>query len=267
MKRKISVIIPIIIFLILNVSACSSNDSVLQTLKQDNEIMKSSNLKLYTQIAELKTENETLKKENDELKNGAGRTLNEIQDAFGKKNYDTVITLSKQLSDNHPGSKEVIEANKLIVQIESIKKEEQKKADTETAKAKEEAEKGAKGKAREIIRVKSVYPSEPNSAGGVDLYIVWQNKSSKIIKYAYFEVEPYNAVGDVVSCSISGNSTFRGQETGPIKQNQWRDDGRYWECAWYNNTITKVKLLQVDIEYMDGSNVSLTGNDIDYVRY
>lgn len=50
-----------------------------------------------------------------------------------------------------------------------------------------EAEEFAKQKeidnARSILRISSCYTARPNSAGGVDLHIVWTNNSGKTIKY------------------------------------------------------------------------------------
>ncbi|MCB2297077.1 hypothetical protein [Clostridium tagluense] len=148
----------------------------------------------------------------------------------------------------------------------------QKKIDddkrAEEAKQKKEADLEAKKKiddARGMLKVISLYPSSPNSAGGVDLNIVWENSSSKIIKYITFEVVPYNAVSDAQSCSISGNSNFRGKVTGPINAGETYGDNSSWECAWYNNTITSVKLVGVDITYMDGSTASLDSTQVQYV--
>lgn len=38
---------------------------------------------------------------------------------------------------------------------------------------------------RNIIKVNGIYTKAPNSAGGVDLHIIWVNKSDKIVKYAF----------------------------------------------------------------------------------
>ncbi len=58
---------------------------------------------------------------------------------------------------------------------------------------------------------------EINSVGGVEPIIRWRNDSGKTIKYIYFTVVPYNAVGDIVSCRISGDSTEYLQVTGPYE--------------------------------------------------
>lgn len=123
--------------------------------------------------------------------------------------------------------------------------------------------------AKELIRIKSITTSKPNSANGVDLKIQWTNMSEKEIKYITFTAYPVNAVGDIVECTIRtrNKGQFKGQETGPIKKGEGSKTGYVYENAWYNNTIVKAILMQVDIQYMDGSMVSLSGQKLDEVIY
>lgn len=123
--------------------------------------------------------------------------------------------------------------------------------------------------AKELIRIKSITTSKPNSANGVDLKIQWTNMSEKEIKYITFTAYPVNAVGDIVECTIrtKNKGQFKGQETGPIKKGEGSKTGYVYENAWYNNTIVKAILMQVDIQYMDGSMVSLSGQKLDEVIY
>lgn len=122
---------------------------------------------------------------------------------------------------------------------------------------------------KEIIRIKKVKTSTPNSAGGVDLDINWVNMSDKIIKYITFTTYPINAVGDVVECTIRTQNMgqFRAQETGPISKGQGNKAGYVWENAWYNYSIVRAIVMQVDIEYMDGTAVMLGPLDVDEVSY
>jgi predicted nucleic-acid-binding Zn-ribbon protein len=118
-----------------------------------------------------------------------------------------------------------------------------------------------------LIRVKNVYTSNPNSAGGVDLHIIWQNLSPKVIKYISFTVVPYNAVNDIVQCTIRDESTFTGQVTGPVYSGEWRGESTYWECPWYNNTIRRAELIGVSITYMDGSKENINKGQVSLVQY
>jgi len=147
-----------------------------------------------------------------------------------------------------------------LAKIEAAKK-------AEDEKKKQEEQKSAKQKAREIVRVSKIYPSKPNSADGVDLYVHWTNMSDNTIKYIYFSAVPINAVGDVVSSDIGGATTYTGQHTGPVTARESFGSEYVWENAWYNNTIRTVKLQKVEIIYMDGSTVTLEDDDVAYIQY
>lgn len=122
---------------------------------------------------------------------------------------------------------------------------------------------------KDIIRIKGVTTSSPNSAGGVDLNVKWTNMSDKTIKYITFTAYPVNAVGDVVYSDINRYALgkFRGQETGPIEKGQGNKAGWVFENAWYNNTIIKANLTQIDIEYMDGTRQILNQEEIEQAIY
>lgn len=258
----------LILINILFLSSCNNDNAAgLKNIQLENNKLSTENSNLQSEKDKLNERIRTLESEVDELKNGADRRLNEIQEMYANKFYDEAVKSAKLLSERHPGSKESIAANKIVKQIESIKAEENRKKAALEIKQKQEAERSAKDKARSIIRVKSVHTSSPNSASGVDLNIVWQNKSNDIIKYADFAVEAYNAVGDAVKCDISRESIFSGRVTGPINPGQWYGNDTRWKCAWYNYSIKSAKLTQIVIEYMNGSTTTLTGQDLVYVKY
>lgn len=108
-------------------------------------------------------------------------------------------------------------------------------------------------KEKEAIIIEGIRVPISNSAGGIDFIIQWRfNDISKTIKYIYFTVIPYNDVGDIQTGSIGRHSSFTGKETGPIKARDWINESR-WGNAWYNGTITCVKITKVRVVYMDGS--------------
>ena len=214
----------------------------------------------------------------EELKNGADRRIAEIRALFEHKQFKELYNASAELLKNHPGSKEANEAQGYVIQAQyeestilAKQKEEAvavlAKQTAEAQKQKELAERSKEDKARAIIRVSKVFTDEPNSAGGVDFNVIWQNKSNKVIKYCYFTVVPYNAVGDAVSCTIRRESEFTGKVTGPINPGQWNGEGSSWECAWYNHSIVRAKLTKIQITYMDGTSEKLSGEDIKYVQF
>jgi len=104
------------------------------------------------------------------------------------------------------------------------------------------------------IFINGAYVTNINSASGVNFKIelIYIDKS-KTIKYIYFTVLPYNAVGDIVTCNIDEHSTFTGKVTGPIDA---EENIKYyeWENAWYNNTVQCIKITKVKIIYLDGSS-------------
>lgn len=113
---------------------------------------------------------------------------------------------------------------------------------------------------RNSIKITSYYLTSPNSANGVSTYFYYKNLSDKVIKYLVWTGYPINAVNDIVSCEIRGNSSFSGKDTGPVKKGG--TGGGYWDCAWYNSTAKKLILEKIDIEYMDGSTLCIKGDDL-----
>lgn len=111
----------------------------------------------------------------------------------------------------------------------------------------------AREKGRDIV-VRNIQVDEINSANGVDFSIEWLYlNEKKTIKYIYFTVIPYNSVGDVQTCSVRRSSSFTGKVTGPITSESVIRNP-LWSTAWYNNTISCIKLTKVKVEYTDGTS-------------
>ncbi len=106
-------------------------------------------------------------------------------------------------------------------------------------------------------------PTKPNSAGGVGVEHFYYNGSEKEIKYLTFTYVPYNSVGDVVYCTVSGQDEARIKITGPIAAGEKAKKLTVSEDAlWYNTTITTVKIKSAHIQYMDASEATIAGEDI-----
>ena len=101
----------------------------------------------------------------------------------------------------------------------------------------------------------------PNSAGGVSVAFSFTNTGDKTIKYASFGFIPYNSVGDAVGCSIKGESEQFVKYTGPLGPNQ-SHRGALFENAWYNNSIQYVKISKIYVQYMDGTEETINGSDV-----
>lgn len=126
--------------------------------------------------------------------------------------------------------------------------------------------------ARKKLRIYDKHIKAIDSVGGVDISIAWENRSPKTIKYIYFTVTPYNAVGDVVSCEITNNSTVCVYCTGPYEQYEGCYllgilVGSTWENVWYRNSVAYFTIDKVEIEYMDGTTTTITGSDLQDIYY
>ncbi|WP_029504006.1 hypothetical protein [Lachnoclostridium phytofermentans] len=235
---------------------------------------------LQSKISILNDANISLRGKISDHENGAENRLYMIRLAAERMDFNSVLSIADELHEKFPGSPEDLEGQELknavnaVLAEEAKAKEEAEKLAREEAEkaeniAREEAEKSAQEKAREIIRVTKLKVGKPNSAGGVDLFIGFTNNSDKIIKYIYFKATPYNAVGDSVKCDIKRESTTGVKDTGPYQKGEGilGDNSGYWQCVWYNYSIETVQLNEIKIEYMDGTSVTLTDKDLEYVQY
>lgn len=95
---------------------------------------------------------------------------------------------------------------------------------------------------------------------GVTIKQGYFNASEKSMKYVTFTYEPYNRVNDQVACTLSGKVSSNCKLTGPIEPAS--ESYVSWDNVWYNATISKVLLTEVHIEYMDGTEETIAGEDI-----
>jgi hypothetical protein len=108
---------------------------------------------------------------------------------------------------------------------------------------------------KDSIEIIKCYTEDPNSAGGVNVNVIWKSKSIRTIKYARFDISAYNAVEDEVKGEY--NDYFVGKSTGPFNKGKTYGYGTYWENAWYNFSITHAKINSIELEYMDGTIASI----------
>ena len=166
----------------------------------------------------------------------------------------------------------------------------------EESRLAEESAQNIAYEAQNSIKIIKLDVSAPNSAGGVDVYIDFYNRSGKTIKYVYYEVQAYNAVDDPVSCEIRGNSIAKLNFTGPVENGCYSNNqaeyeealrererienasydypvevpyvplsNTYWDCVWYNYSIKYCKLVSVRIVYMDNTELNLDKNSVSYI--
>jgi len=116
-----------------------------------------------------------------------------------------------------------------------------------------------------LISITGFSTSRPNSAGGVNMTIKWKNESENEIKYITFDVQPFNAVDDSVSCEIRRNSSIDLEFTGPFKAGSRNTSTE--RNAWYNSDIRSARLNEIVIEYMDGAKVEVRSNFLGFDKW
>lgn len=132
-----------------------------------------------------------------------------------------------------------------------------------------------KNNVKDFLKIYGIRVSGRDSVGGIDVDIGWENTSSKTIKYIHFFIEPYNAVGDKVRCEIWNQSLAHLSSTGPHETGynsyfivDYLDNGSpvwwgmSWENVWYNSDIRNLKIIEVRIEYMDGTELTIDKDTI-----
>jgi len=221
---------------------------------------------LNSENADLKTANDQLQKQLDDLQNGAANLIIEVRKDANADNDSAALSAADQLHLNFPGTDEDVEAQAIAADLRAQQEKAKQDAADAAEKLAADAAKSAQDKAYDLVTITKLTKSKPNSAGGVDLYIGFKNRTDKVIKYISFDVQAINAVGDPATCEIRGYSVFSGRATGPYKKGEGLagTSSGYWENAWYNWGIDRVILKTVDIQYMDGSSVSNDGEEFNY---
>lgn len=95
--------------------------------------------------------------------------------------------------------------------------------------------------------------SNPNTAGGIDAYVRFQNVSERTIKYVRFTVTPFNRVDDVAFSTIGNRSTTVLRDTGPYAPGE-RVTNSYFRNVWYNPTISRFEINSIEVIFMDDSS-------------
>lgn len=77
------------------------------------------------------------------------------------------------------------------------------------------------------------------------------NPTDKVVKYVWFTLVGYNAVGDPVTDRVRGASSITVRGIGPIQKD---DSGSYsWKYLWHTDLVQTYKLSKIKVQYMDGS--------------
>lgn len=108
----------------------------------------------------------------------------------------------------------------------------------------------------------NVFKQGPDKYGNIGAKIKIKNIAGRTIKYITVYLTPFNSVGDAVSCTVKGHSTYGIKITGPILVgNQWAG---YCDDMWNNNTIVSAEVDHVDVTYEDDSVERYTASELTY---
>lgn len=99
-----------------------------------------------------------------------------------------------------------------------------------------------------------------NSADGIGIRYLIYNATDKPIKYISVEFLPYDTVGEITRCNTTGKDMHAVKLVGPFNVNE--KAGFKEDVVWYNPTIKEVKIRKVHIEYMDGTEETINGEDL-----
>ena len=106
---------------------------------------------------------------------------------------------------------------------------------------------------------KPVFIEGPDVVGHIGVELSIRFISGKVVKYVAVYLEPFNAVGDIVRCTVDGHSEHKLTVTGPFLPGQsWEG---YGEGMWYNNTIVNARINKVHVVYMDETEEMYDGRE------
>jgi hypothetical protein len=114
--------------------------------------------------------------------------------------------------------------------------------------------------ARELnspIAISAIH-AERNYADGLNVSITFKNiDNDRTIKYATFKAVLKNNVNDLVTGKISNRDYVLLKSVGPIQPNEVNWGGlKEWTNVFYNSNASKIEIVSMDIEFMNGDIVS-----------
>lgn len=129
-----------------------------------------------------------------------------------------------------------------------------------------EREEARKKASRSRLRVSKCWVSGPDSAGGYELHINYENKSDQVIKYFRFGVTFYNAVGDAINTWRIDSIEYC-EDTGPFAKGVCRSGNSVYWGKYYDSPIDHPEIVYIEVVYMNDSTWTLTKDEIADVQY
>ena len=174
--------------------------------------------------------------------------LTELETAYDRADWKKVQTLAKKLLSMFPECEE----GETVQGYADMAA--QMLADTAAAEI------------RAVFRVTELSVSEPDSTGGVQVYFNFVNHADKVIDFVHFGFTFYNALGEVVTCESKPETVNRCYKAGPYAKGEGLTDRSWSWGKYYNRDIALAELKSLSIEYADGSVLTLTAEQIEYVQ-
>ena len=91
----------------------------------------------------------------------------------------------------------------------------------------------------------------------------FKNDSWKTIESVIFFFLPFNAIHRIVPNRARGEEEAKLRLIGAIQPDEIKRHV-YWENVWYSREIVEVKLMRIEISYVDGSIESLSGHQLHF---
>ena len=96
---------------------------------------------------------------------------------------------------------------------------------------------------------------QANAAGGWSVCCDIENTGDKMIKYVHITFAAYNSVFDKCYSSVCGVGDAICTFTGPLMPGEVKK-GIVFENLWYDIPLSKVKIEEVVVEFMDSSVIN-----------
>ena len=93
-----------------------------------------------------------------------------------------------------------------------------------------------------------------------DVYICFKNEYAKPIKYIIFSVVAFDRVHEPLTCEFNNGQVEKIKYTGPLNTNEITS--QIWEDVFFDNDIAYVKVVKIEITFMDETKTKINEFDI-----
>lgn len=120
---------------------------------------------------------------------------------------------------------------------------------------------------RERLRVTQFYCSEPDTAGGVELYFNFVNRYWETIEKVEFGVSFYNESGNLVMDKYRQQQVYLNTQEGPFSQWCGRYDDSWYFGKYYTGEPVTPVLTSLVITYTNGDQYTMSPLELEAIIY